>query len=496
LPLSLSASPQPLEAGAAAGMSRPEQLRLEIGTPGQPGAIQALALRERGGEGSPRLLRSAIGIGEPAPAPTPGGAANINVAVLSVDAWRRVATSLAGAAEAGNAVSLPASILLRTQELGIGGRTINQLTAGLTRSGPEGDAQWNATLDAQELAGVVAWSERGAGALRARLSRLALPRSEAEAVTSLLERAPASVPALDVVIDDFELRGKHLGKLEIMAANRAELPGQPAEWQLSKLALSTPDAQLSASGRWAPPATPGAARHTELDFKLDVADGGALLTRLGHGELMRGGTGHLAGRLGWQGSPLALDYPSLDGQMSLALERGQFLQAKPGAARLLGVLSLQSLPRRLMLDFRDVFNEGFAFDGIGGDISLERGVASTRNLRTRGVQALIMVEGSADLERETQDLRVWVLPEINAGAASLAYAAINPVVGLGAFVATWFLRDPLIAANTRKFHVTGAWADPKVERLERSQTEPSISWRSPEIKTPDLAATAAPRSER
>ncbi|MEN9544564.1 MAG: hypothetical protein RLZZ598_1397, partial [Pseudomonadota bacterium] len=325
LPLSLSASPQPLEAGAAAGMSRPEQLRLEIGTPGQPGAIQALALRERGGEGSPRLLRSAIGIGEPAPAPTPGGAANINVAVLSVDAWRRVATSLAGAAEAGNAVSLPASILLRTQELGIGGRTINQLTAGLTRSGPEGDAQWNATLDAQELAGVVAWSERGAGALRARLSRLALPRSEAEAVTSLLERAPASVPALDVVIDDFELRGKHLGKLEIMAANRAELPGQPAEWQLSKLALSTPDAQLSASGRWAPPATPGAARHTELDFKLDVADGGALLTRLGHGELMRGGTGHLAGRLGWQGSPLALDYPSLDGQMSLALERGQFL---------------------------------------------------------------------------------------------------------------------------------------------------------------------------
>ncbi|RZU00639.1 YhdP family protein [Rivibacter subsaxonicus] len=497
LQLSLHSSPQaPADTAGAGAATRRDQLRLDLGAPGQPGAVQALALRESGGEGGPRLLRSAIGIGEPAPPAVAGGAANINLAALSVDAWRRVVDSLAGGTEAGNAVSLPASILLRTQELGIGGRKLNKLTAGLTRAGQGADAQWRATLDAQELAGTVEWSERGAGALRARLSRLALPRSEAEAVSSLLERAPASVPALDVVVEDFELRGKHLGKLEIAAANRAEAPGLPAEWQLSRLALTTPDAQLAASGRWAPPVTPGAARRTELDFKLDVADGGALLNRLGHGQLMRGGKGQLAGRLGWQGSPLAPDYPSLDGQMNLALEQGQFLQAKPGAARLLGVLSLQSLPRRLMLDFRDVFNEGFAFDGIGGDISIERGVASTRNLRTRGVQALVLAEGSADLERETQDLRVWVLPEINAGAASLAYAAINPVVGLGAFVATWFLRDPLIAANTREFHVTGPWGDPKVERVERSQLELPPNRGLPEPKAPGLAAASAPRGER
>ena len=77
------------------------------------------------------------------------------------------------------------------------------------------------------------------------------------------------------------------------------------------------------------------------------------------------------------------------------------------------------------------------------------------------------MEGSADLDRETQDLRVVVVPEINAGTASLAYAVINPAVGLGTFLAQLLLRKPLIAAGTREFHVTGRWDDPKVERVER-----------------------------
>ena len=70
--------------------------------------------------------------------------------------------------------------------------------------------------------------------------------------------------------------------------------------------------------------------------------------------------------------------------------------------------------------------------------------------------------------RETQDLRVAIVPEINAGAASLAYAAINPAVALGTFVAQLIFRDPLRAAGTREFHITGPLAEPKVERVERT----------------------------
>jgi uncharacterized protein YhdP len=157
---------------------------------------------------------------------------------------------------------------------------------------------------------------------------------------------------------------------------------------------------------------------------------------------------------------------------------------QPGAARLLSVLSLQSLPRRLALDFRDLFQEGFAFDSLTGDVSINQGVAHTNNLRMRGVQAAVLMEGSADVERETQDLRVVVVPEINAGTASLAYAAINPAIGLGTFLAQVFLRKPLTQAGTREFHVTGPWSDPKVERVQRKAGEAV-----PDIDTAQTAET-------
>ncbi len=106
---------------------------------------------------------------------------------------------------------------------------------------------------------------------------------------------------------------------------------------------------------------------------------------------------------------------SICGEFKVTVESGQFLKVDPGAARLLGVLSLQALPRRLLFDFRDVFEEGFAFDSFTGDLRIAKGVAHTTNLRMRGVQAVVLMEGQADIGRETQDLRVVVVPEINAG---------------------------------------------------------------------------------
>jgi uncharacterized protein YhdP len=136
-------------------------------------------------------------------------------------------------------------------------------------------------------------------------------------------------------------------------------------------------------------------------------------------------------------------------------------------AKLLGVLSLQSLPRRLTLDFRDVFSQGFAFDFVRGDVTIAQGVAATNNLQMRGVNAAVLMEGRADLARETQDLRVAVVPELNAGTASLVAVAINPAIGLGTFLAQMFLREPLARATTQQFHIDGTWSDPRITRVAR-----------------------------
>jgi uncharacterized protein YhdP len=161
----------------------------------------------------------------------------------------------------------------------------------------------------------------------------------------------------------------------------------------------------------------------------------------------------------------------------MRMGQGQFLKADPGAAKLLGVLSLQALPRRLLLDFRDVFAQGFAFDSVQGDVTITHGMANTSNLQIKGVNALVHLNGSADLARETQKLRVQIQPIVDTGTASLlAGLTVNPVVGLTTFFAQWLLQNPLSRASAQAFMVDGSWANPQVTRVDqREVTAPSTT---------------------
>jgi len=500
-------------AGDAAAPVR-EALQVDLG-----GLLQAQFVRETSGD-SARVVRGAIRVTEargdrfvePMPGdaldlpalPASGVAASVAIKRLDVDAWQAALAHLqgeparqgtAGGAPAplvfdasGGAGYVPDAIALRVGELAVGGRRLDNVTAGLSRAGD----LWRGNVNADQLDGYVEYRPArrggaGAGRVFARLARLALPKGEDEKVERLLDDPATSIPALDIVVDDFELRGKRLGRLEIEATNRgAGSPDVAREWQLSKLNLTMPEAQFAATGTWGGGAATAASapRRAAMNFTLALADSGALLERLGMGRVISGGKGSLTGTVSWPGSPLSPDYAKMTGTVAVAIDSGQFLKAGPGAARLLGVLSLQSLPRRLSFDFRDLFAEGFAFDNVVGDVRIGDGQASTNNLRMRGAAAAVLMEGSADLVRETEDLRVVVVPEIDAGTASLAFAVINPALGLGTFLAQYFLRKPLAAANTREFHVTGPWDDPKVERVERNLVG--------DAATPGDAAPAAP----
>lgn len=495
---------------AAGGATPQDTLRVELGK-----VVQAQFDRDVSGD-APRVLRGGIGVFEPAPTSDRGVAAQLSLATLDVDAWRAAAAPLLAASQT-TATAMrapggytPARIGLTARELVVDGRRLTHLTAGVSSL----DGQWRASLDADQLAGYIEYGEPRAGAaglatngqVRARLTRLEVPRSEVDQVTQLLERPPVDLPSLDIVADTFELRGRDLGRLEVLAVNR---PPPAREWELTKLRLSAPDATLNATGRWAADggkaagagtgagagagagaragadagagagagtgagagagASAGgdARRRAAFDFTLDLADSGAFLGRMGSPGTVRGGKGSVAGQVSWLGSPLSMDHASMTGAIRVDIAAGQFLKAQPGAARLLGVLSLQSLARRLTLDFRDVFADGFAFDSVIGDVRIERGVASTDKLAMTGPQATVLMAGHTDLASETQDLRVVVVPEINAEAASLALAVVNPAIGLGTFLAQVLLREPMIEAGTREFRVTGTWADPLVEPVAR-----------------------------
>lgn len=443
---------------------------------------------------------SLMGAGDAIPAPTP--------VVSGMPPQAGAASAAAGGAPDGDDF-LPTQWQVRAEALTLRQRRIEDLTATILHP----DARtWKAQIESRPLAGSIeVRPDPNASGPRviARLKRLLVPAAEADrlqtqATEQLIRQtqspqAAGTVPALDIVIEQLEWRDLPLGRLELEAVNRLNVnPGsapQP-EWRLSRLNLGNADGQLQASGNWLTVGSGAGAAGSRLkdrsafSFTLDLANSGNLLNRLGMPQTLKGGSGKLTGRISWQGSPLEPDPTTMDGEMQVLLNEGQFLKVEPGVGRLLGVLSLQALPRRLLFDFRDVFQTGFAFDRIDGDIRLQQGVASTRNLRMRGVQAVVLMEGQADLRQETQNLRVFVVPELNAGTASLAYAAINPAIGLGTFIAQLLLRKTVEEANTREFTVTGSWSNPVVERVQRSGLPGSDATASP------APAASAPQAKQ
>ncbi len=460
-----------------------DQIKISLGR-----VVAATYLRDLSGS-SARVVSGGIAVGsavaDGAMLRDAGVSLNLQLPMVDLDAWNDTLTQFTGAplvktqakgkplksqvvpigmeanAEDGQDY-VPTYLALRADQIKVTDRVIHRVLVGGTR---QGDV-WRLNISADELNGsaeIRPGNDNTPAQLFARLSYLNIPPSLVPDVERMLTEQPSSIPTLDIVVNDLPLRGKKLGRLEIDAINRTGAQAT-REWRLNKLNILLPEATLTANGAWA--ADGPRTRRTQLNFVMEVRDSGQLLSRLGTPDAVRDGHGRLEGQVSWAGSPITLDYASMGGKLNLSIEKGQFLKTDPGAARLLGVLNLQALPRRLTLDFSDLFSDGFAFDFVRGDVRIEQGVAITNNLQMKGVVAGALIEGRADLARETQDLKVVVVPEINAGTASLYMATINPLVGLTSYLAQLILSKPLVRAGTSEFHVDGTWANPKVTKVD------------------------------
>ncbi len=447
------------QASAAGTGPMQEQLVLNLGS-----GLEARYVRDLSGPQA-QVLRGLIrwGARSAAAMPAQGVVLRVQADQFNLDEWTdwlQPFTQLPG--QGGGWNYAPQRLEFQSAQVTAQGRRLNQVVLNAAR---QGDG-WQGQVRSRELEGELAyWPQRAqdAARLQARLARLTIPASALDDAENLLDVPSQDLPTLDVQIQALELKGKKLGALELLAQNRRQPDGM-REWQLSKLLISNEDGSLQADGWWRKPVSSPVSL-TAFDFKLNLKNAGAMLQRLGLPDAVRNGSGALSGKITWNGSPMAPAVGSMNGQFRVDVERGQFLKTEPGAARLLGVLSLQALPRRLMLDFRDVFSEGFAFDFFRGDVKIEQGLASSQNLQMKGVNVAVLMEGQANIAQETQDLKVLVIPDINAGGASLIYSAINPVVGLTTFLAQYVLRRPLMESATQQFHVDGTWSDPRVTQV-------------------------------
>jgi uncharacterized protein (TIGR02099 family) len=167
----------------------------------------------------------------------------------------------------------------------------------------------------------------------------------------------------------------------------------------------------------------------------------------------------------WAGSPADFSLEGLHGELHVKLGEGRLVDVEPGAGKLLGLLSLQSLPRRLLLDFSDLFKKGFSFDRIKGDFQLTETNAYTDNLHIAGPAADIYIKGRTGLAQQDYDEVITVVPNITATLPIAGAIAGGPAVGAAVLLAERLLGDQVNKMSKVEYHVTGAWADPKYERV-------------------------------
>ena len=398
------------------------------------------------------IERGVVAVGAAAPRlPERGVLLAVQAKRIDADLWRRLFASSGNGGTPGSAAALPLDqVELRTDELTLFDRGI----AGLRLNARLVGNQWKAELKSRDAAGFLEWDGRGAGHLTGHLSQLTIPETAPGKKPPAAADLADEMPAVDLAIDRFSLHGKDFGVLKIKAENAN------GYWD-THIDVRNDDATLSGDGRWRPGSS---AQETRFEFKLAAKSVERLLDRLGYPEAVRRGTARLEGALSWAGPPTRIDYGTLAGKLDFEAANGQFNKLEPGVGRLLGVLSLQSLPRRLTLDFRDVFSEGFAFDGIAGQATVVRGVMETKNLQIAGPSAKVLMTGSVNLGAETQDLKVRIAPSVGETIATGVLLA-NPATGAAAWVFNKLFGNPFDQAFAFEYAVTGGWSDPKVEKL-------------------------------
>ena len=387
-----------------------------------------------------------------------------NLKTVNADGWMKLTGSGTGTG-AGDVSYNVAGIDIKIGELELHERKFGELAVMSSSVNAETTRY---KLAGREIEGTVDWNTQGRGRVLARLQKFTLPAAIPGASPAARDSAnDAQLPALDIQVENFQLGTKVLGKLELKAIQ------QDRDWRIEQLRVINSDGVLTADGLWqASLAIP----RTQINVQWGVLDIGKMLGRLGYPDGVRRGIAEIGGTLSWNGGPQQIDYATLSGKVALRAVKGQFAKMEPGIGKLLGIISLQSLPRRLTLDFRDVFSDGFAFDEMLGEIKIDQGTAASDKFFISGPSAGVLMSGTVDLNRETQNLQVKVSPRISDGV-SIATAVIGgPIAALAAFVAQKLFKDPLDDLISFRYAVTGSWADPVVTKI----VPPPVQARSPE----------------
>lgn len=396
-----------------------------------------------------------FGSGEPELPEAPGIRVSGHAQRLDVHRWLSEQWPLlAGTVDDAGALTLR-GIDISVAELSAFGRVFRNLAV---TARPDGK-HWQAKVSGDSIEGHVRVPSRGSASrtVVADLERLHWPR--ADGPSEELTTNPAELPPLRLYAGEFSWGNAALGEARLETNPTAD------GLRVDMLRTHSEEMEVRATGRWL--RRPGGREQSAFEITMTAESLGRMLKRFGFAGMIEDGRTVAKIDARWSGTPASFALAKLGGKLEISVGPGRILDVEPGAGRILGLLSLQALPRRLSLDFSDLFGSGFSFDEIDGTFRLRSGVALTDDLEISAPAADVSISGSTDLAAQRYDQRVRISPSMGSTLPIVGALAGGPAAGAAVLLAQNVFRGGIAQAEYR---IAGPWRDPEIERVREAKT--------------------------
>jgi uncharacterized protein (TIGR02099 family) len=329
---------------------------------------------------------------------------------------------------------------------------------------------WQASIASQAIKGTVSIPENISqqAVLDVDLERLTLALPQKTGDEDKIGKRAKLWPSMSINVDALTFDDMSLGEFKLIGHqdnNKWIIKSANLTSEVYKGVVTQGVWQQSASGD-----------KTALAIRVDSGNFSGLLEKFDYQPLVEAEKSKLVMSFAWPGDPLAFSQQTVKGALRFKLEKGKLKDIEPGAAgRVFGLLSVAAIPRRLALDFNELFGKGLNFSSIKGSFDIANGIATTPDLTLKSESANIMVTGPIDLVNKQYNQTVNIRPNISS-TLPLAGAVAGGPIGLGVGTAI-LLADKLAGKLFGKqivnlisynYKLTGPWQEPDLKVIRPS----------------------------
>lgn len=424
-------------------------------------------------EKSVSVLSSKVSVGDVTPLVSPLGEASVNIALetLDITAWSKWYEALdrkqLDELQSQEVDVLPTTIQVHIKQLALQQQKINDLNV----SGTAQADSLELVVQADEFYSTLKLAESQRANLRFEylyFPDLKLP--EQTTTTELNQQASSpdwlQVPSFDLSCGVCIINTLDLGKLDVAVTNNGKA------LMLDKLQVDMLHTQLNATGLW----QNNAQGKPETQFKgaLKTESVEQLAINLGQESPLVKTPMDVQFDFVWAADMSEISPANMSGYIKLEGKQGRVSSVSDKGTRFLSILSLQSLVKKLSLDFSDVFKNELAYDSLSGSAHIINGVATNDDLLINSSSGRITGSGSLYWVSEEIDYTFNFYPDITSSLPVLTAFAVTPITAIAVFALSKILEPVVDVITELRFKVSGNLNDLQFTEVERSKSEVKV----------------------